>query len=131
MALPDSLPLVPYPVDVRREEGVIPLASARISGDAAVAGQLRDALVTRTGIRSQIVGGGTDAEIALSVDPAVGGPEAYLLDTREDRVLITGADAAGLFYGTRTLLQLVHESDAGWVVPACASRMLRASRTAA
>ncbi|MFE6995606.1 family 20 glycosylhydrolase [Microbacterium sp. NPDC057659] len=117
MALPDSLPLVPYPSDVRREEGVFPLASARIAGDSVIAGQLRDGVVTRTGIRSQVVGEGTDAEIVLSLDPSAGGAEAYILDSLGSSIRVTGADAAGLFYGTRTLLQLLHESDAGWAVP--------------
>ncbi|NSC23508.1 family 20 glycosylhydrolase, partial [Streptomyces albus subsp. chlorinus] len=35
----------------------------------------------------------------------LGGPESYELTSRAGRVTITGADDAGVFYGTRTLLQ--------------------------
>ncbi|MEV0266240.1 glycoside hydrolase family 20 protein [Streptomyces sp. NPDC050617] len=35
------------------------------------------------------------------------GPESYTMTTRDGRVTITGADGAGAFYGTRTVVQAV------------------------
>ncbi|WP_331447843.1 glycoside hydrolase family 20 protein [Streptomyces xanthochromogenes] len=48
-----------------------------------------------------------DIELALSPPPAGqrAVPESYTLTTRDRRVRITGADDAGVFYGTRTLKQ--------------------------
>ncbi|MEU6049994.1 glycoside hydrolase family 20 protein [Streptomyces xanthochromogenes] len=48
-----------------------------------------------------------DIELALSPPPAgqKAVPESYTLTTRDRRVRITGADDAGVFYGTRTLKQ--------------------------
>ncbi|KOG87098.1 beta-N-acetylhexosaminidase [Streptomyces varsoviensis] len=45
-----------------------------------------------------------DVELRLGHD---GGPESYTMATRDGRVVITGADEAGAFYGTRTVVQAV------------------------
>ncbi|EME99995.1 family 20 glycosylhydrolase [Streptomyces mobaraensis NBRC 13819 = DSM 40847] len=47
-----------------------------------------------------------DVELALRPGQR-GGPESYELTTRDGRVLITAPDEAGVFYGTRTLVQSV------------------------
>ncbi|MEE1927928.1 family 20 glycosylhydrolase [Streptomyces sp. TRM 70351] len=53
-------------------------------------------------------------DVELAVDPgADGGREAYTLTTGDGRVRITGSAEAGVFYGTRTLLQTVR--DRGYV----------------
>jgi N-acetyl-beta-hexosaminidase len=49
-----------------------------------------------------------DVELALR-SAVGGGREAYELTTRNDRVRITGSAEAGVFYGTRTLLQSVRD----------------------
>ncbi len=59
-----------------------------------------------------------DAPVALplklEVDAkSVSAPEGYRLDIRKDGVTITGADPAGLFYGLKTLRQLVALHPAG------------------
>ncbi|MFC5719084.1 glycoside hydrolase family 20 protein [Streptomyces gamaensis] len=47
-------------------------------------------------------------DIELALRPGQhGGPEAYEIATRDGRATITSQDAAGVFYGTRTLLQAV------------------------
>ncbi len=54
--------------------------------------------------------GRTDArtgDVALALG-GTGGAESYNLTVRGDRVRITGPADAGVFYGTRTLKQLVH-----------------------
>ncbi|MFH8250585.1 family 20 glycosylhydrolase [Microbacterium sp. B2969] len=45
-------------------------------------------------------------------------PESYRLTVDEASVVVTGADAAGLFYGVQTLGQLIAREGDGWVVPA-------------
>ncbi|HEV7625684.1 MAG TPA: glycoside hydrolase family 20 zincin-like fold domain-containing protein, partial [Streptomyces sp.] len=48
------------------------------------------------------------ADVELAVDPATrGGREGYELRSRHGQVKITGSKGAGVFYGTRTLLQSV------------------------
>ncbi|MGW1197275.1 family 20 glycosylhydrolase [Streptomyces sp. NPDC002536] len=47
-----------------------------------------------------------DVELALRPGQS-GGPEGYELTTHDGKVLITGADEAGVFYGTRTVVQAV------------------------
>jgi len=55
---------------------------------------------------------GTGKEhLTLRVDPAVSGPEGYLLTVEENRVIITGHDAAGTFYGVQTLKQLLLQAE--------------------
>lgn len=46
------------------------------------------------------------ANIYLSIQPDLG-PEAYQIDTRREEVSLHAGDAAGLFYGIQTLLQLL------------------------
>ncbi|MDR6868959.1 hexosaminidase [Microbacterium resistens] len=126
MVLPDHLPLVPHPSSVRRGEGALALDGARIVGVPAIAAQLAADITARTG-RPHLVtdtAGDTDAsptdatpgDIVLAIDPAVSSPEGYLLSVT-DRVSLTGHDAAGLYYATRTLLQLLREHDGDWTIP--------------
>ncbi|MEC4015941.1 family 20 glycosylhydrolase [Streptomyces sp. H27-D2] len=47
-------------------------------------------------------------DVQLAIDPGrSGGREAYELTVRDGTVRITGSDQAGVFYGTRTVLQAV------------------------
>lgn len=85
-------------------------AASTVSGPAAVAAQLIDAVARRSGIRPSAIEG--DADITLRVDPAVAASEGYTL-TVADRVEVVGADEAGLFYGVQTLLQLLREDEDG------------------
>ncbi|MGX2995071.1 beta-N-acetylhexosaminidase [Streptomyces sp. JNUCC 64] len=50
-----------------------------------------------------------DVELALG---GTGGPEAYVLTVRDDRVRIEGRTERGVFYGTRTLIQTVRDTGA-------------------
>ncbi|RAJ71738.1 hexosaminidase [Streptomyces sp. Amel2xB2] len=53
------------------------------------------------------------ADVQLSLDQGLKtGREGYVLDSREGRVRIAGEGAAGVFYGTRTLLQSVRATGA-------------------
>src|SRR6218665_3062138 len=111
MVFPHPLPLVPAPVSAVAGEGRMPVTPAlRVAGPADAAAHLIDAVDGRSGIRLSHVDG--EAEISLRFDPSATTSEAYPL-TVSDTAVIVGADAAGLFYGIRTLLQLLREEEDG------------------
>lgn len=66
-------------------------------GGAAGAGRLR----------VEAGGGGGAGRIMLRVGQVPGGDDAYELNVTPDRVTITGAAAAGVFYGVQTFRQLL------------------------
>ncbi|MBT2485154.1 MULTISPECIES: family 20 glycosylhydrolase [unclassified Microbacterium] len=113
MVFTHSLPLVPAPASATVGEGRMPVTTAtRVLGTSATTAQLIEAVERRTGIRLSR-SDERAAEIELRLDPAVAAPEGYTL-TVDDRVVIAGADEAGLFYGMQTLLQLLREDESGW-----------------
>jgi len=122
---------VSVPAVVPAPASIAPLAGApfalddtvAISGDRDAATALRDLLALRAGLTLDTVDphdplavapdriGRTRRTIALTVDPAVGGPESYRLEADATAITVVGADAAGLFYGIQTLGQLVTDTD--------------------
>jgi len=46
------------------------------------------------------------AQISLGIDETIGAPEAYQLNVANGHIAITGADAAGVFYGIQSLARL-------------------------
>ncbi|WP_420803231.1 beta-N-acetylhexosaminidase [Streptomyces spiramyceticus] len=52
-------------------------------------------------------GSGRAGDIELAIMPG-GAPESYTLTVRDGRVRVTGADEAGVFYGTRTVKQALN-----------------------
>ncbi|MGW7053773.1 beta-N-acetylhexosaminidase [Streptomyces sp. NPDC054887] len=54
--------------------------------------------------RGYAAGSGRAGDIELALAPG-GAPESYTLTVRDGRVRVTGADQAGVFYGTRTVKQ--------------------------
>lgn len=110
--------VVPAPASIEARDGA-PFdltAATTVEGGSDAAAALIAVLAARTGLTLQTGGGGG---IRLSVEP--GGPaESYRLDADADGVVITGADAAGLFYGVQTFAQLVARHSDGWQVPAIA-----------
>lgn len=116
MVLHDALSLIPFPASVRLGAGSVPLGAVRLSGDPDAIALLRPDLRALLGEAS--VHDAVPTQIALAIDSGVGGPEGYALDATSAGIRITGHDAAGLYYGTRTLLQLLrHDERAGWTVP--------------
>jgi hexosaminidase len=116
--------VVPKPVSVKPARGaftVTPktrvfIASPELGGVGRyLAGLLRHA----TGYPIPVSAAApTDGDIALLVrDLVVVGDEGYELSVRPDRVVITGVEPAGVFYGVQTLRQLV-PAKAPWLVPA-------------
>ena len=115
VALAAPLPLIPLPVSVKPGEGSFGFSketTIRFSpGLETEAGLLASDLSTRTGseqkaeadTKAKTPGGivlGTDTSLDL---PAGG----YLLKITPDNVTVTGKDSAGVFYGTRTIIQLL------------------------
>lgn len=111
-----ELALIPLPVSVSSDTGHLHLTgTTRIvaAHDAqAVAQLLALDLRSSTGYSVDV----TDEEpatgdIQLLLDPGMGeGDEAYHLQVSGDGIEITAAGAAGLFYGSQTLLQLLPAS---------------------
>lgn len=112
-----SLPaVVPAPTSIEAGSGA-PFrltAHTSVSGDRDAAAALAALVTARTGIE---LGDGDGAGIRLRVDRAVGARESYEITADETSLVITGADAAGLFYGVQTLGQLLAREGDGWTVP--------------
>lgn len=123
MVLHDAPSLIPFPSSVRLGEESVPLRSVRLTGDHGAVALLRADLQALLG-RDALSDTGT-TEIALGLDATRGSAEGYTLDAGAERIRITGHDAAGLFYGTRTLLQLLRrgerpgnaDDESDWSVP--------------
>lgn len=116
MALPDPLPLIPSPISATAGEGRLALTPGTlVHGCEAASATLIDAVERRTGTRLATSDATDDAAttIALRVDPAAAAAEGYTLRVAES-IEVVGADAAGLFYGVQTLLQLLREDEDGW-----------------
>ncbi len=98
--------VVPLPSSIHPGEGAPFTLDAHtgIGGDADAAAVLSGLVSARTGLTLQP---GDDDGIRLSI--ASGGPaESYTIEADASSIAVTGADAAGLFYGMHTLLQLLH-----------------------
>ncbi|GAA5038739.1 beta-N-acetylhexosaminidase [Microbacterium fluvii] len=117
--MPD-LPLVPAPAAVTVVDAA-PFrldAATAVTGDAEAAALLRALLAERAGSPLLLdAAGGVASAVDLAL-AAGGAPESYRLTADAAGVRIEGADAAGLFYGVHTLVQLLVADDEGWLVPA-------------
>jgi hexosaminidase len=132
--------LVPQPAEVERGTGQFllrpdtPIVVDRDSAGALGAGkQLAERIRGSTGWDLKVAqSGGAEKQAAAiritahPADPSLW-PEGYALEVSPQGVVIAGGDAAGMFYGTQTLLQLLPPRvfsptkvrDAGsWAVPA-------------
>ena len=112
-----SLPaVVPAPVSIEAGAGApFRLASATtVEGSTDAAAALSAIVEARTGLA---LTAGDGAEIALRVDAGSGVPESYRIAADAASVVVTGADAAGLFYGVQTLGQLIARDADGWKIP--------------
>lgn len=111
-----SLALVPAPSSVEQLSGA-PFRlteNTHLTGDPDAAATLSALLRARTGL-TRADGDGPAIELRLETG---GAPESYRLTADEASVIVSGADAAGLFYGVQTLAQLVQRHSDDWVVPA-------------
>ncbi|WP_344067926.1 family 20 glycosylhydrolase [Microbacterium sediminicola] len=113
----EPLPLVPAPTVARHlgAPGFTLNGRVAVTGDEAAVETVRGFLAARTGLLL-----GTAAEgvgIELRIEPG-GAPESYTLISDAGGVAVAGADAAGLFYGIHTLIQLVRRDRDKWLIPA-------------
>ena len=120
------LPLIPLPQKVEATGSPFSLTKETvIQADQALAGEanlLATAIGARSGTAPKVVAGSGDAAAAcirLTVDPKLPlKAEGYAFESSPAGVLIKGKDAAGAFYGTQTLLQLLPPAGAeAWAAP--------------
>lgn len=119
-----SLPaVVPAPASIEAGSGApFRLSSATtVTGDTDAATALAAIVEARTGVA--LTTADASADIELRVDRSAGSgagnsAESYRIAVDEASVIVTGADAAGLFYGVQTLGQLIARDGEGWTVPA-------------
>jgi len=98
--------LVPAPRSLEVGDGQLTLdVQATVSAPGAAAGSA-DTLRSAFGLPLPAAESGTDATVRLTVDEALG-EEAYRLRIAADGLTLTAGSAAGLFYGTQTLRQLL------------------------
>lgn len=115
-----SLPgLVPVPAAVELLDAA-PLGlgdGVAIEGPGDAVAALARLIAARTGLGA--VDGGVRIVLTVEDDAeGAGAAESYRLTVDETAVTVTGADAAGLFYGIQTLGQLIDHRDDRWTVPA-------------
>ncbi|WP_425561371.1 beta-N-acetylhexosaminidase [Microbacterium pumilum] len=118
MPLPSVVP-APTSIESAAGESFSLGAGTPITGDPDAAAALTAVIGARTGLT--FTTGSPDARATGTVELTVtagGAPESYRIEVDDASVVVTGADAAGLFYGVQTLTQLVAPEGDGWIVPA-------------
>lgn len=123
MALPS---VVPAPASIEADGSApfaltsgTPIVAAAEIADATEA--LQSLIETRTGLRldtREPADSAADARAIVLEIAGDGAAESYRLDVTEASVIVSGTDAAGLFYGVQTLGQLVEPAPGGWQIPA-------------
>ncbi|WP_341577803.1 family 20 glycosylhydrolase [Microbacterium schleiferi] len=110
---------VPLPREVVAGEGpgFILRARAAVMGDPTGIDVLTNLLSARTDGAISLDSTATGPGISLAVTDAETA-ESYRLIASADGVEVVGSDAAGLFYGIQTLMQVIERTDDGWRVPA-------------
>jgi len=117
-----GISLIPYPHEVVlggddftfEGEVSITLEPRASAGDRFAAEDLAARLKTDFGIAVQVGGSPRARSIRLLRRnvPGKGGDQGYELKAGKDRIVVLGGGEAGLFYGTRTLLQIVQRGRA-------------------
>ena len=108
-----EIQLLPYPKELTLTEGTwtlptadyISLANATPADLFYTAQRIQQAASAHSQL--QINGGDLPAAITLTIDESQLKAQGYVMTINEDGVLITGSDAAGVFYGALTLIQLI------------------------
>ncbi|WP_424682066.1 family 20 glycosylhydrolase [Frateuria sp. YIM B11624] len=117
--------IIPQPQKIEAGKGSFVLgADTRIVAPADARGReigafLREAIQAQAGLALPTDASANGSRIALRIDPAVHGDEAYRLTVAPGRIDIAAADERGLFWGVQTLLQLLPAEHGGtFEVPA-------------
>ncbi|MFJ3405686.1 family 20 glycosylhydrolase [Promicromonospora sp. NPDC090134] len=108
--------IIPVPVELVADEGVLDLRSVTVHAPDAVTARLAGELLTSAGAAvaaGDAVGADGAAAVTLTVDPAAGpagsrNPERYTLTVTADGVSVAAPERSGLLHGVRTLRQLVN-----------------------
>ena len=118
----EGISLIPYPHEVVLGgedftfggEVSITLEPQASAGDRFAAEDLAARLKTDFGIAAQVGGPSRTRSIRLlrRAVPGKGGDQGYELKVGKDRIDVLAGGEAGLFYGTRTLLQIVQRGRA-------------------
>lgn len=111
----DEIAIIPQPVSVVKKSGEYVLPAKPViatdNNDAAkkVASRLADVIKTATGRTATIVTSkmATPNAIRLTIAAKSTPAEGYKLNVSSTGVMLEASSAAGLFYGTQTLLQLL------------------------
>jgi hexosaminidase len=107
---PPEVSLLPEPVLVDPFDAVFVVDGDTVIATGPGAEAVGDFLAAELGLE-RIEADGSEDAIVLTLDADVP-PEGYTLDIDESVVAITASDTDGLFWGTRTLLQLITTSSA-------------------
>jgi len=126
MAQETAPSLIPRPQNLETGEGTFQLTDQTVvrftPATRAEADVLAGQLSRLTGGTNRIVAARLrvfhPSEIHLLMDPDTPESESYTLSVVPERITLMGADEAGVFYGTQTLLQLI-PTDAPLDIPAC------------
>lgn len=109
--------IVPAPSSIQAS-GAEPFrlsAGVHIAGDPDAAAALSGLIQVRAGLESCVVHKAAPVDLRLARG---GPPESYRIAVDAASVVVTGTDAAGLFYGVQTLGQLIGRDAAGFAIPA-------------
>ena len=114
-----TLAIVPAPRSSTESGGPgFPLDDlTRITGEADAAAVLSALIESRTGVAAATDHAQDGPAIELRITPG-GMAESYRITADAASVVVTGADAAGLFYGVQTLGQLIAPEAGGFAIPA-------------
>jgi hexosaminidase len=108
--------LIPWPAELAQTGATYELTAqtsiATGAGTEAIASLLHDELSVTTGLSLPVAAADATDSIKLAIDSALP-HEGYRLAVAGDGVTIVGGDAAGVFYGTRTLRQLMPPQNYG------------------
>lgn len=115
VAAQNPISVVPKPLHLEQTETAFQLKPRTViafqEGLEEQAAYLQQILRRTTGYEIRIKGNSQKGDIVLSIDPENNThAEGYSLNVDNKKILISGADTAGVFYGMQTLLQLLPES---------------------
>ncbi|HVZ57935.1 MAG TPA: family 20 glycosylhydrolase [Chitinophagaceae bacterium] len=121
-----TLPLIPWPRHVERQEGSFPLQRAAIRyadpRAARAARFLADQIRVQTGLNLPLQRAGAKQPlIRFTRDPAITNPEGYALTIRPGEISVRSAQAKGYFWAVQTLRQLLPDTVETQVMLPCLS----------